>query len=236
MPCGTFILSPVRRAHIREVNNCKSAGRKPTAIGLGDYGLLAAGRLPIGCRLPTCPAKRQAANDAGVRPELHALQAGRLPIGRRLPTCPTKSSRRAKKRMNCSTRRQAANDNHCRRRFSGDSGRPILTIGRRFCQPAPQCGKPQTHSHRPGRLGAARGRPINNRPQVTNLPHVASAICLRWYRIVAAREAWNELWYKAASRNRRSHSSGTVGAAGRPIANRPQVANLPHIASATYSY
>jgi hypothetical protein len=27
---------------------------------------------------------------------------------------------------------------------------------------------PQTYSHRPGRLGVGRGRPINNRPQVAN--------------------------------------------------------------------
>jgi len=34
----------------------KAASCKPTAIGLGDYGQVAAGRLPIGRRLPTCPA------------------------------------------------------------------------------------------------------------------------------------------------------------------------------------
>jgi hypothetical protein len=43
---------------------------------------------------------------------------------------------------------------------------------------APQSGRPRTQSHRLGRLRAGRGRPINNRPQVTNLPHLASAICL----------------------------------------------------------
>jgi len=46
--------------------------------------------------------------------------------------------------------------------------------------------------------------PINNRLRVANLPRIA------------------------ASRKLRPHSSGTVGASGRPIANRPQVANLPH--------
>jgi hypothetical protein len=42
--------------------------------------------------------------------------------------------------------------------------------GRRVANPPqdailPQSGKPQTHSHRPGRLRAGRGRPIDNRPQ-----------------------------------------------------------------------
>jgi hypothetical protein len=39
------------------------------------------------------------------------------------------------------------------------------------------------------------------------------------------------LYHIAASRKLRRHSSSTVGAAGRPIANRPQVANLPRIAA-----
>jgi len=41
--------------------------------------------------------------------------------------------------------------------------------------PAPQGGRPQTHSHRPGRLRTGRGRPINNRPQVANLPRIAAS-------------------------------------------------------------
>ena len=40
-----------------------AAGRKPTAIGLGDYGQVAAGRLTIGRRLPTCPTKIVAARE-----------------------------------------------------------------------------------------------------------------------------------------------------------------------------
>jgi hypothetical protein len=51
-------------------------------------------------------------------------------------------------------------------------------------------------SHSSGTVGAA-GRPIANRPDPegtpANLPHIASAVCLRRYRIVAAREDWNEL-------------------------------------------
>jgi hypothetical protein len=41
-----------------------AASRKPTAIGLGDYGQVAAGRLPIGrtqrVPLPTCPTRASA--------------------------------------------------------------------------------------------------------------------------------------------------------------------------------
>jgi hypothetical protein len=48
----------------------KAAGRKPTAIGLEDYEQVAAGRLTIGRRLPTCPTSRQAANDDRIPPAL----------------------------------------------------------------------------------------------------------------------------------------------------------------------
>jgi hypothetical protein len=86
--------------------------------------------------------------------------------------------------------------------FSGGSGRPILTIVRRFCQPAPHSF---SNLLAVVRIAAARedwnaiaeecrdsGRRIANPPQVANLPHIASAICLRWYRIVPAREDWNK--------------------------------------------
>jgi hypothetical protein len=80
-----------------------AASRKRRSYPSGTVGA-AAGRLPIGRRLPTCPTMRQAANCAGVSPELRALQAGRLTIGRRMPSCPTKSSLRAKKDIDSSTR------------------------------------------------------------------------------------------------------------------------------------
>jgi hypothetical protein len=44
----------------------KAAGRKPTAIGLGDYGQVAAGRLPIGRRLPSRPTSLQQSACGGI--------------------------------------------------------------------------------------------------------------------------------------------------------------------------
>jgi hypothetical protein len=41
-----------------------------------------------------------------------------------------------------------------------------------------------------------RDGPITNRPQVTNLPHIASATCLLWCRIVAARGEMDGLEYE----------------------------------------
>jgi hypothetical protein len=40
----------------------------------------------------------------------------------------------------------------------------------------------------PGRFSGGRGGPIANRPQVANLPHMASASSLPLHKIVAARE------------------------------------------------
>jgi hypothetical protein len=99
------------RGFLRRHRRCRQAANpQPSAweiTGMSRQTDLGArwARPQVANRLPTCPAKRQAANGAGTPPAVQALPAGRLPIGRRLPTCPTslqritrggaKSSRRA---------------------------------------------------------------------------------------------------------------------------------------------
>jgi len=152
----------------------------------GDFRAVAAGRTqrvpPIGrtqrVPLPTCPTNRQAANKD--------RRSRRLPgvSGRRINNPPQVA--------NCcqpephSGRRQT--DKPLVRGDCRPLGAGRLPIGRRFCQPAPHSGKPQTNSTVARRFPVGSGRPITNRPQVNNLPHIASATSLRRRKIVAARK------------------------------------------------
>jgi hypothetical protein len=64
------------------------------------------------------------------------------------------------------------------------------------CHPAPQGGKPQTTQaflRHCRRCRQADCQSAAGCQPVANLPHIASATYLRWYRIVAAREDWNGL-------------------------------------------
>jgi O-antigen ligase len=86
-------------------------------------------------------------------------------------------------------------------------------------------------------MSSSPGRPIDNRPQVSNLPHIGrtrAANCWQWVAGVTAALACAAIVMSGT----RAALLGLVGGAvvilvlrgpGRPIDNRPQVSNLPHI-------